>query len=185
MSRVNLATYQPKFYKNSEFMAVLNGVIESELELLKTARIQMKSEAMARTSEKWINTWENSVALPSDTGLTLAQRQSRVLARLRQMDTTTVERVKIIIESYANGEVEVVERYTEYIVEVNFISLRGIPDNMNGIIEQLNRLMPAHLQVIYNYKYRTWGEVLQTGLTWREILNRGYTWRDILEEDML
>lgn len=185
MSRVNLAVYQPQFYKNSEFMAVINNAVEAELERLQAERDKMKKEAIAETAEDYLEVWERSVALPSDTDLSVSQRQSRVVARLRQMDTTTVERVKIIVEAYANGEVEVTENFSEYTVTVEFVGLLGRPDNMEGIIEQLNRLIPAHLQVNYSYKWRTWGDVLNSGKTWGELVDAGYTWRDLMEREVL
>ena len=166
-------------------MAAINNAIEKEFERLQAERDKMKKEAIAETAEDYLVIWERSVALPSDTDLSVSQRQSRVVARLRQMDATTVERVKVIVEAYANGEVEVTENFSEYTVTVSFVGLYGIPDNMDGIIEQLERLMPAHLQVNYNYKWRTWRDVYNTGMTWREIYEAGYTWRDLMEREVL
>ena len=56
---------------------------------------------------------------------------------------------------------------------------------MDGIIEQLGRIMPAHLAVNFEYKYRTWQQVLDTGKTWGELYNAGYTWDDILNKEEL
>lgn len=56
---------------------------------------------------------------------------------------------------------------------------------MDGIIIQLKLIMPAHLAVEFEYKYRTWRDVLNSGKTWRDLLESGYTWNDILNKEAL
>ena len=185
MQTVNLAKYQPQFYKDSEFIKAINSAIEAEFVRLKEACVKMLSEAVAKTAVEWLPVWEQSVGLPVGSGLTVSRRQSRVLARLRQMDATTKERIKIIVESYTNGEAEITELFDKYTVLIYFVGSMGIPENMNGIIEQLDRLMPAHLATDYQYKWRTWADVLNSGKTWGELLNAGYTWRDLMEREVL
>lgn len=185
MRDIDLGAYQPAYYKKSELTRCLNAALEAEMRRLFAYADDMAAEARVETSVNWLGVWERSVGLPADTDLTIEQRRSRVLAKLRQMDTTTVERIKIIASSYARGEVEVIEDYTKYTVIINFVSVIGKPDNMDGLIEQLRRIMPAHLAVNYVYKYRTWGEVLNTGKTWRELYEAGRTWKDIMEKEAL
>lgn len=182
---VNLLKYQPVFYKKSAFVKAINSVIETELNLLQEARKNMILEARASTAVKYLPIHEASVNLKPNLNLTIAQRQSRALARKRQMDTTTKERIKVIVESFVNGEVEVIEESAEYTVTIDFVSIMGQPDNMEGIIEQLDRLMPAHLLVNYKYKWRTWAALYESGLTWKEIYEKGYTWRDLMEREVL
>lgn len=181
----NLAKYQPQFYKNSAFVKAINSVIESELDLLKKTREDMILEARASTAVEYLPIHEQSVALKPNSNLTLSQRQSRALARKRQIDTTTKERIKVIVESFVNGEVEVIEESAEYTVTIDFVSVMGEPENMTGIIEQLDKLMPAHLQVNYKYKWRTWRALYESGITWREIYEKGYTWSDLMEREVL
>lgn len=185
MPTVNLAKYRPKFYKDSKLMQALDSVIETELERLNEACASMVKEVNISTADEWLFVWERSVALVSGGGLTAAQRRSRVLARLRQLDATTAERIKIIAESFVNGEAEVTEIFSDYTVLIEFVGVLGVPDNMEGLTEQLNRLMPAHIASTYRYKWRTWGELLDSGKTWGELLSAGYTWRDLMEREVL
>lgn len=181
----DLAKHQPLYYKKSKIMQAINGALCTELDRLKAAADDISLESNINTAKDWIAVWEASVGLSPNTELTLAQRRSRVLARYRQVGSTTKARVSAIIEAYARGEVEITENSAEYTVTVKFIDTVGKPDNMDGVIEQLKRILPAHLSVEFVYKYRTWREVLNSGKTWRDLKDAGYTWNDILNKEDL
>lgn len=185
MRDVNLAAYQPNYYQKSAFMKALNGAIESEFALLFESREELFRELHIETAEKLLYLWERSVGLTENPPLTLAERRSRVLARFRQLDATTPARVKAIAESYARGEVEIVEDFANYTVIVKFVNRIGKPDNMEGLIKQLRAIMPAHLVVDFVYPYRTWRDVLESGLTWGEILEAGHSWEDLMNKEEL
>lgn len=185
MNKISLADNQPKFYRTSDFMANINAAIESEFMLLLEYIEKSRAEMRVSTATDMIEEWETSVALPRMGGLTIQQRRSRVLARRRQLSTTTVERIKAIISSYVGGTAEVIEKYAENTIPIEFIDIVGVPDNMNGLMEQLRCIVPAHLMLEYNYKWRTWRDVLNSGMTWGDIKNTGATWRDIKEGEVL
>lgn len=185
MNRVSLSDNQPKFYRKSDFMANINSAIEGEfmslLEYIENARAEMR----VSSATDMIEEWETSVALAHMSALTLSQRRSRVLARRRQLSTTTVERIKAIISSYVGGTAEVIEKYAENTLMIEFVDIVGVPDNMNGLMEQLRRIVPAHLLLEYNYKWCTWRDVLNSGMTWGDIKNTGATWQDVKESEVL
>jgi uncharacterized protein YmfQ (DUF2313 family) len=181
----NLSEYQPVYYKKSEVMSAVNDALNAEFERLKAEISKISDESNILTATEWIDKWETSVGLESNTNLTLEQRRSRVLSRYRQIGATTKERVKAIVEAYTRGEVVIVEDSANYKIYIKFTNIIGKPDNMDGIIIQLKLIMPAHLAVEFEYKYRTWRDVLNSGKTWRDLLESGYTWNDILNKEAL
>lgn len=181
----DLAKHQPLYYKKSKIMQAIDGALDTEFDRLKAAAADISLESNIQTTNDWISVWESSVGLSHNTELTLEQRRSRVLARYRQVGSTTKARVVAIVESYSRGNVEIVENSAEYTITIKFIDTVGKPDNMDGVIEQLKRIIPAHIAVNFEYKYRTWREVLASGKTWRELKDAGYTWNDILNKEDL
>ncbi len=181
----DLSKHQPLYYKKSEVMQAINSAFEAELERLKEAAEKITAESNALTTVDRIAAWERSVGLNENSDFPLEQRRSRVVARLRQIGATTKARIKAIAESYARGSVEIIEYSSEYKVVIKFIDRIGKPDNMTGLIEQLKRIIPAHIEVGFEYKYRTWQQVLDTGKTWGQLKDSGYTWNDILSKEAL
>lgn len=181
----SLSKYQPVYYKKSELMKTINNALEKEFDRLKAASEKISDESNIMTSTEWIEEWERSVGIETNINLTLTQRRSRVLSRYRQIGATTKDRVKAIVEAYTRGSVDIIENSANYTVLIEFTDIIGKPDNMEGIIEQLKTIMPAHLAVEFKYKYRTWRDVLNTGKTWRELFDAGYTWNDILNKEEL
>lgn len=185
MRNVDLAAYQPRYYRKSALMAGLNAGLEAEFARLLNGVDALAKELNIQTAADYLGLWERSVGLPENPALTAEERRSRVLARLRQVDATTPERISVIVQSYARGDVEVVENFAAYTVMVKFTNRIGKPDNMAGIIEQLERIMPAHLAVTYVYPYRTWDDLQNTGKTWGQLYEAGHTWRDLMEKEAL
>lgn len=179
--RISLAAYQPLYYKDSSVMTAINTAIENELMRLFASAYGILTEMNVSTSIELLPLWESSVGLAPDTGLPIEIRRSRVLARLRQLDTTTPERVRVIAEAYAHCYVEVAEDFDGYSIAVKFVSMIGKPDDMPGLIEQLERIIPAHIVLTYKFRQRTWGEVYDSRKSWNDLYGAGYTWRDILE----
>lgn len=182
---MQLSKYQPSFYRTSGVMRCINAALEKELERLQAAAESIRTELNISTAVERISDWEASVGLKPNDNLTIESRRSRVLARLRQIGSATKDRIKSIVESYTRGSVEIIENSAEYTVLIRFTDKIGKPDNMDGIIEQLERIMPAHLEVKFEYKYRTWQQVLDSGKTWGEIYNSGYTWEDVMNKEEL
>lgn len=185
MREIDLSAYQPRYYRKSALMHGLNAGLEAELLLFVSDVDALADELHISTAVDYLGLWEKSVGLPENPSLTIEERRSRVLARLRQVDTTTPERIRVIVRSYARGDVEVIEDFAAYTVTVKFTNRIGKPDNMAGIIDQLERIMPAHLYVTYVYPYRSWGDLKSTGKTWGQLYDAGYTWQDIMEKEDL
>lgn len=64
-------------------------------------------------------------------------------------------------------------------VAVRFPGVRGIPRNFERVRENVEDILPAHLDIQYRFWYRTWGELNSYGLTWGTVEERGLTWYDL------
>ena len=105
----------------------------------------------------------------------LETRRSMLIAKLRGVGATTPNLVQNVAESFTYGEVEVRQDYAKYTVHIKFISEKGLPKNLDAIKKSLSEIIPAHLDIVYEFSYTTWGEHKQKR-TWGQ-LKQG-TWND-------
>ena len=79
--------------------------------------------------------------------------------------------------SFANGQVEVVEHNDQYYFVVKFVSILGVPPNIDDLTAAINEIKPAHFDFIYEYIFHQWG--LFRPYTWGQLAGR--TWKDLRE----
>jgi hypothetical protein len=63
-------------------------------------------------------------------------------------------------------EVAVAETDTPGVVTVTFPGLIGEPPQWETVRTIIEDILPCHLQINYQFRYRTWGDVLTEGITW-------------------
>ena len=64
--------------------------------------------------------------------------------------------------------VAVTETGTPGTVTVSFPGLLGQPPQWETVQTIIEDILPCHLQINYQFRYRTWGDLLQMGLTWAQ-----------------
>lgn len=104
-----------------------------------------------------------------------ADRRSAIIAKIRGQGVVTKEFLKNLIESFTNGEVDIIEDPHHYTVTIKFVSTVGIPTNFNTLKQIVREILPAHYAVEYQNEYTLWGDLRVT--TWGNLAN--YTWADV------
>ncbi|MBG9774209.1 putative phage tail protein [Brevibacillus laterosporus] len=102
-------------------------------------------------------------------------RRSAIRARLRGTGTVTKEMLKNVVESFTNGEVEVIEDNEHYAVTIKFVSNVGIPANYDDAKRAVLEIIPAHIGVEFTNEYSMWQDVGKT--TWGNLAS--YPWADV------
>ncbi|MGL5427209.1 MAG: putative phage tail protein, partial [Cetobacterium sp.] len=60
-----------------------------------------------------------------------------------------------------------------------FISIIGIPRDVEVLKSAINEAKPAHLPIEYTFRYRTWGNLLENN--WRYY--KQFTWGQVLRRE--
>ncbi|MCB5007530.1 YmfQ family protein [Streptococcus mutans] len=121
----------------------------------------------------WID--ERDLGITTLSHLTYDQRREQIESRYRAaFDQTTEETIKDVASAYGNGEVEISETDVVGIYDIKFVG-KGVPDNIEGLRQALNIIMPAHLGFNFVYSYNTWGELIT--LTWNSVTDE--TWSSV------
>lgn len=96
-------------------------------------------------------------------GATESERRSVIKSVLRGVDKLSATVIKNISLAYQNGEVEV--SFVPSNIIVTFISVIGVPTNIDELKNYLNDRKPSHLGIIYVIRYLTVSEVEATTIT--------------------
>lgn len=117
------------------------------------------------TTSGWgLALWEEAYGIPFDPALTQAQRRSRVLAKIKGLGMTTVEKIRGVASSFDSSPVEVVEHYAKYFFEVWYTDTIGPIADETGLRAILNELKPAHLDWEVRYRIETLSKIYVANL---------------------
>lgn len=123
--------------------------------------------------------WANIAGIEDNLYLDIDTRRSNVVAELRKRDITTVKVVKSISEAYAGGDCDVIENFADYSFLIRFTGLYGIPKRVEELRKALKRVIPAHLNFDFEYKFMIWNDFDRYNHSWDEWEGKNLTWDDI------
>jgi hypothetical protein len=123
-----------------------------------------------------LSAWETMLGLPNGSALTYEERRGNIKAKLRSNSVVTKERLVEIANSYQQGTIQVTEKVNNYEIEIKFVSIYGIPSNVEHFQKAIREILPAHLEATYVYTYLTWNELGALNKTWNELDILNMTW---------
>lgn len=109
------------------------------------------------------------------TGSTLSGKREELEGRWKIAGKCDLELLQKIADSWRNGEVAVT--FKSAVIEITFISLVGIPRDIEALKKIIGEAKPAHLPIKYNFIYRNWGILLPD--VWGYY--KDYTWEQVLK----
>lgn len=161
-----IKTYFPYYYYD---VIEINSIINAEcpeFENIDTSTDKIITEIYIDTAEdEGLSRLETIFNIEIPTGATIPEIRSVIKSILRgqnKLNSTTIKNVSL---AYSNGEVDV--SFTNGNIVITFISILGIPSNIDELKNYLSERKPAHIGITYVYTYTTWGEV--GTITWGEV----------------
>lgn len=145
----------PQFFAGSAEFRDLQRAQEPELLELWAARDSALEQLCVNTADWGLRYWEQTLGIPVDEGKDLDARRDRVRAKLMGADVTTVELVERVAEIHLGVPAKVLEYPNEFWVELSVGLGGGPPRNLDGLVEALREIMPAHL----GWGFRFWLEL--------------------------
>ncbi len=108
------------------------------------------------------------------------QRRANIKAKIRGCGTVTKALIKNVAESYVGGEVDVIEDSANYTIIIKFISTYGVPTQIEDVEKVLREIIPAHLDLKFDYLYITYNTLATQYATYDELSSAGLTYGQIL-----
>ncbi|PEB56251.1 hypothetical protein CON65_15960 [Bacillus pseudomycoides] len=174
--KTDLLKYLPLYERKS---AVFKGIMTSydrELRNLEQSLEVVDRNIFLDTAIETLPIFERDLGIKPVKTLRYDQRREQISSRYRaSFDQTTEETIKSVAKAYSNGEVEVNKTDTPGIYEIKFIGTIGIPNNLDGLKQALDIVMPAHLGLIYTFVFNPWDMWRRS--TWGEVKDK--TWNNL------
>jgi len=145
---------------------------------------QTGAEFFVRTAT-WRLAWlEQEMGLPPRPNATLDERRDRIIARMRSWQLPTPSMIQRLANSFSNGQVEPIMDFEGHTITIRFVSVVGVPANILDMQAEILRILPARLDVKWEFRYLTWGETRQSGVQWCQLLTSGITWEQLRSSAM-
>lgn len=176
-----LINHLPKYERTNTLIVDILKSVAIELVKLDVKSEVNYAELFIDTSIKALSIHERDLGI-SKSLISNQQRRELIIAHYRAtLEQTTDETIKNVAAAFSNGEVEINETADEGVYEIKFVGTIGIPDNMQGLINTLDIIIPAHLDVIYTYLFNVWGDISHK--TWGEL--EVYTWEELSTKEVI
>jgi uncharacterized protein YmfQ (DUF2313 family) len=158
-------------YKEMRYMIQAEGL---EIDDLQQKLNETFDQHFVDTATWGLGRWETELGIKTKAGQPDDERRSVIKSRLRGVGTVTVTLMKSVAEAYDRGSIEVTEQPASYQFTIKFIDTLGAPPNIDDLKDAIEDIKPAHLNVIYEYKYLLINQVHQV-MTIDEIQTRPLT----------
>lgn len=149
----------PRFYETSRVMGGLLDSQGTEVDQLRQALDETLLQFFVPTATWGLERWEHELGIKTDVSKPIEQRRSQLIAKTRGTGTVTFELLRNVAESFENGTIEVTQQPAAYQFTVKFVDTVGLPPNLDDLKAAIEEIKPAHLQVVYAYRYLTVAEV--------------------------
>ena len=159
----------PFLYQNSEHIKNIQNAFENERDILKNEIVEFCDNLFVDTSSWGLDYFEKfldvkSISKDSDTRKSVIKNKDVIINLCSQ---------------YGFGEVEISEDFKNGKFIIRFISKEGEPENLRDLINQLDLIVPAHVEYGFHFTYVLWGEI--NNKTWEEV--HEMTWDSIRKLD--
>lgn len=174
-----MAGYLPGYYQSSRVMRAIVQGQGSELDRLRQALDETLAQFFVDTATWTLGDWEAELGLPVAPAQPEPERRDKIRSRLRGTGDCTLKLVKQVAESYDEGAVNVAEDFAGYLVIVRFVDTRGVPPSIEDLMAAVRDIVPAHLEIEYEYTYFLWDELDEKDWTWDQLDALMLTWDEL------
>lgn len=140
-----------KIYRNDEF---IQNMVDATSVLYNNADVVITRLAnlfhFDRLDEKSCEWWERFLEIPAF-NRTIESRRARIRAKWVARAHNDIELIQTVCDSWKNGDVEA--DFVDGKITLKFIGEYGIPEDVDGLIEAVSKIKPAHLPFLILYKY--------------------------------
>jgi Uncharacterised protein conserved in bacteria (DUF2313) len=141
-----------------------------ELDEARATSESLVEQFFGATATWTLEKWEDVLALPPPLPFQDdAERQSRIVSYLRGIGTANLYQITRIANAYQNGEVDVAEDFENARIVIYFKSIGGIPPNFNDLQHALREIVPAHITLVYEFRYFRWEQLDDHNWTWAQV----------------
>ena len=146
------------FFFNNKIDSKIQNSLYLEAETLHNENDNTLDQFFVETSTWGLDYWEKMLGIKKN-NFDMQTRRENIKAKMRSRGTSTVKVIKNICESYANGEVDIIENPNDYSFVIEFVGSKGVPLAFDELDKVVNKIKPCHLAHTYKFRYTTYKEL--------------------------
>lgn len=139
---------------------------EMELYVLYYCLKDLLQQCNVDTTTWGLEYWEQVFGIVTNLNYSYEERREVVKAKKRGQGTCTKSLIKNVAEAFSGGECRIIENTAPYTFTIQFVGVKGIPKNMDGLKQAINDIKPAHLVYDFKYTYTSWEYLDSKNLSW-------------------
>ena len=153
-----MLNYLPPFLRKSSYYQQILGAEGGQFDDLTTAQAGLKAQLSVDTSTWALAICERELGITIDLSKPADERRSVIKSKMRGTGRIGAALIKLVVDSWTNGEVEVDFNGS---IQITFTSVLGSPPNIQDVYDAVEEIKPAHLAVLYAFRYLLINEVHQ------------------------
>jgi hypothetical protein len=169
-------SYLPQEYADYRESKAIIQSEAIELEALNDAISDVLAQFYIDTATWGLADWEKVCGVTPDELKPIEERRSLIKAKMRGTGVVTTALIQNVVSSYTGGDVEITEDFASYNVKVKFVSTYGVPTNMTDVQKVVRDILPAHLGLVFEFKYPLWSDWNTANRQWSAINTDNKTW---------
>lgn len=165
----NFILYLPPYLRVSR---IIQEILKAESKAYDKIDIDIEglnNQLFVDTATWGLEIYEKELGLKTDINKDIKERRSQIKSKIRGIGNISAELIKTVIDSYVNGNVDI-ELDVEEGIKVIFNDVRGRPSDMNDVYNAIERIIPAHLAIMYEFLYTVCQELIDWEVTCNELL---------------
>jgi hypothetical protein len=143
----------PALYGPILEIRVLNQAEGNKFDQLQEALTDLLNQRFVSTATWDLENWEEELGIVPPAGQPIEQRRAVVRSKMRGYGKFTGRLLKSVAEAYDNGTIDVSFDPPSSTFTIRFVSTLGAPPNIGDLKRAIEEILPAHLLVVYQYKY--------------------------------
>lgn len=153
MSKLNLINDLPEYYQDSiEVLAIMGGH-EYALDRSNLSADDLLNQLFVETATWGLEHWERIFGIETVLNKPINERRYFLLAKMRGYGSMTKKKLAEVAGAFYGGDVVITDEPESYRVRVKFVSSYGVPPNLDDVAKALGELIPAHLELVFDYSY--------------------------------
>jgi hypothetical protein len=160
----NMRQYLPTYYEEIKQVKAIRRALAPEFIRLQAIIQDIFQQFIIHKA-----TWGLNYLDSSSSGESIEKRRERLMDILASK-TLQNQRIQELI----GYECEITEQFNDFQADILLTGVRGEPENIEEILEKLDKYFPSHADFKLNYSYLPWNELDEANLTWDQL--ETYTW---------
>ena len=147
----NLKSYLPLFLRTTQLFSELFKAEGQELDRKDIDIADLNTQFDVDTATWALDLYERELGIATDYIKPLDFRRSVIKSKWRGSGKLNSTLIKTVCDAFTNGDVQVT---FDGIIHVEFISVFGIPPNLEDLNVAVEQIKPAYLWLDYLFSYR-------------------------------